>query len=99
MNVTLAQKHHDLAVHQAKQLARVLREVNIDQPATANTRHIASPAGSELRLRGIPVVGAQGVGGTMRGCRPGDIARHAQASATDIPRRTIRTATGDTARH
>lgn len=32
---------------------------------------IASPAGDEERLRGIPVL-AKGVGGTMRGTKPGE---------------------------
>lgn len=72
MNVTLQQKHHDLAVTQAKQLAQILREVNIHVVAVATTTTIASPAGDEQKLRGIPVVGARGVGGAITGTRPGD---------------------------
>lgn len=86
MNITLAQKHHDLAVHQAKQLARVLRETDVAVVETKTTTS-ASPAGHELRLRGIPVVGAKGIGGTMRGLRPGDSAKHADSAATTLPRR------------
>lgn len=65
-----AQKHYDLVVAQAKQLAEILRVVDIETPDLDTTRVIASPAGSERALRGIPVVGARGVGGTIMGTNP-----------------------------
>lgn len=60
---------HQLRAYQAKLIADIARDMNDEMPAD-NTRHIASPAGSEQALRGIPVVGARGVGGTIRGSNP-----------------------------
>ena len=62
-------KAHDLIPAQAKIIAELARESS----DTTLLRPIigATPAGDEARLRGIPVIGARGVGGTIRGTRPG----------------------------
>lgn len=72
MNISLAQKHHDLNIACAQQLADILRDIDVDDPVLDDykRRHIASAAGSEKKLRGIPVVGAPGVGGTIAGTNP-----------------------------
>lgn len=57
---------YQLRVHQAEQVATILLELDPDDDRTlTDERPIASPAGSEQALRGIPVVGARGVGGTI----------------------------------
>lgn len=59
---------HELAIAQAQQIASILR----DTPDLTFTRPVrgASPAGHEQRLRGIPVQGVRGIGGTVRGTQP-----------------------------
>lgn len=63
-------KAHDLRRAQAQALAEVLLDINPDElrpePATVI---IASPAGSEKKLRGIPVL-ADGIGSTIPGTDP-----------------------------
>lgn len=59
---------HELKAAQARQLADILLELDIETPAANITS--SSPAGSEKKLRGIPVVGAKGVGGTIHGTNP-----------------------------
>lgn len=78
-------KAHQLRHAQATLLADIIRNINPDNPEHERT-YTTTLAGDERALRGIPVVGAKGVSGTMRGLRPGDSARHAAASATDLPR-------------
>lgn len=65
----LAHTHAALAAQQAKQVARILRESPDLNLTTRPTRGTA--AGDERKLRGIPVVGARGVGGAIPGTRPG----------------------------
>lgn len=60
---------HELRAYQAGVVAELCREADGEQTLD-EPRHIASPAGSEQALRGIPVVGARGVGGTIRGTNP-----------------------------
>lgn len=62
---------HELQAAQARLVAEIAQELDPNNPATlTETKHIASPAGSEQALRGIPVVGARGVGGTITGTNP-----------------------------
>lgn len=64
-------KVHELCAAQARQLAEILLDIDIDEGKLGESKlHIASPAGSEKKLRGIPVVGAKGVGGTIAGTNP-----------------------------
>lgn len=67
---TWTAKAHELRAAQARLLADILLTLDPNDPRTLTTKHIASPAGSERALRGIPVVGAQGVGGTITGTNP-----------------------------
>jgi hypothetical protein len=60
-------KAHELIAAQARQLAQLARES--DDQAVLRPIRGATPAGDELRLRGIPMQ-ARGVGGTMRGTQP-----------------------------
>jgi hypothetical protein len=64
MNIILALKHEALKIRHANLLATIITDLQLDDPcpviATGST-----PAGHEQRLRGIPVVGAKGVGGTI----------------------------------
>lgn len=70
MNIPLWLKHRDLAIQQAKQIAEIIRHAPDD--AVLERPTIATAGGDERRLRGIPVVGARGVGGAITGTRPGD---------------------------
>ena len=64
-------KAHDLIRAQAQIVATILLDLHPDDPRTLqDAKHIASPAGSERALRGIPVVGAPGIGGTIAGTSP-----------------------------
>lgn len=93
-------KAHDLLQAQARILAEIITELDVDDPRLPGSRHIASPAGSELALRGIPVVGARGVGGTIRHTHPlnallskerrTDVHRPAPISTRRNPRRMLR---------
>jgi hypothetical protein len=67
MNIPLWVKHRDLAIHQAQAIAAAVRESDtiFERPTHATA------AGDERKLRGIPVVGARGVGGAITGTRPG----------------------------
>lgn len=67
---TWTAKAHELRRAQAQILADILLSIDPDQLHPDQTKHIASPAGSERALRGIPVVGAPGVGGTIAGTNP-----------------------------
>lgn len=60
-------KAHELIAAQARQLAELARES--DDHLVLRPIRGATPAGDELRLRGIPMQ-ARGVGGTMRGTQP-----------------------------
>lgn len=62
---------HELRAAQARILATIVQDLDPDSPEleTYKTRHIASPAGDERKLRGIPVQ-APGIGGTMPGTNP-----------------------------
>lgn len=62
-------KAHHLAQAQAKQLADIARDTATETITLKPVRG-ATPAGDEQRLRGIPVVGARGVGGTIKGTQP-----------------------------
>jgi hypothetical protein len=55
-------------VKDAEQLARVMREVDVAQsdPRPVNAPAVSSPR----RLRGVPVVGVPGAGGTSPGTDP-----------------------------
>lgn len=44
----------------------------LGQPEPAEKAGKPTAGGDEERLRGIPVVGAPGVGGAIRGTKPGD---------------------------
>jgi ABC-type uncharacterized transport system substrate-binding protein len=68
MNISLALKHHELRQHQAQVLATIIRELHLDDPLPPITTSTAG--GDHRRLRGIPVVGARGVGGTQAGSDP-----------------------------
>lgn len=61
-------KAHELIAAQARLLAELAREAADPIILTKPVRG-ATPAGDELRLRGIPMQ-ARGVGGTMRGTQP-----------------------------
>lgn len=63
----LHERRHAEATAQATQLVELARET--DLPITTVTA--ATAAGDDRRLRGIPVVGAKGVGGAINGTRPG----------------------------
>jgi hypothetical protein len=65
--ISLQQKHAELDAHNAKQLAAFARES--DDHLTMKSAKGATPAGDELRLRGVPIQ-ARGVGGTIRGTQP-----------------------------
>jgi hypothetical protein len=60
-------KAHELVTAQAQLVAALAREA--DTPTLTKPVRGATPAGDELRLRGIPMQ-ARGVGGTMRGTQP-----------------------------
>ena len=62
---------HQLAQEQARILAEALKDLDPDDPRTLNdARSYGSPAGHEKKLRGIPVQGVRGVGGTITGTNP-----------------------------
>ncbi len=65
---TWTAKAHELRQTQANILATILQELEPEHTIERVT--IASPAGDEHKLRGIPVVGAKGVGGTIAGTNP-----------------------------
>ncbi len=67
MNISLKQKHHDLRIAQAHQLATILRDIDVEQPHDTPTR--ATAGGDKRRLRGIPVL-ANGVGSAIPGTNP-----------------------------
>lgn len=68
---TWTARAHELRATQARILADILRTLDPDDPRTlTDAKHIGSPAGDEQKLRGIPVVGAQGVSGTMHDTQP-----------------------------
>ncbi len=50
-----------------RELVTIAREVGEDVPCVVG---IATAGGDERRLRGIPVVGARGVGGAIPGSKP-----------------------------
>jgi hypothetical protein len=57
----------------ARQTSALVAEIALEQGHTPDDRpHRATPAGDEKRLRGIPVCGARGIGGAIKGSRPGD---------------------------
>lgn len=58
-----------LDAHNAKTLATITRDTHTDD----RERPALSRLGDEQQLRGIPVVGAPGVGGAINGTRPGRI--------------------------
>ena len=64
---SLAQRNAELDAHNAKQLAQFARET--DDGFTLKMARGSTPAGDELRLRGIPMQ-ARGVSGTIRGTQP-----------------------------
>ena len=57
----------ELDEHNAQVLAKFARET--DDHLTIRSAKGATPAGDELRLRGVPIQ-ARGVGGTIRGTQP-----------------------------
>lgn len=61
-------KAHNLATAQATLIADLARETT-DHLTLSRPVRGATPAGDELRLRGIPMQ-ARGVSGTMRGTQP-----------------------------
>lgn len=61
-------KAHDLIAAQARALAEVLTDINPDELEDRH-RYIATAAGDERRLRGIPCL-ARGIGGAIKGTRP-----------------------------
>lgn len=69
MNIPLWLKHQRERIHQAELLAKIAREVDGDEVFTRPS--IATAAGDPHKLRGIPVVGARGVGGAINGTNPG----------------------------
>jgi len=60
-------KHHVYDRQCERELVRISVEVGEDVPCVVG---IATAGGDERRLRGIPVVGARGVGGAITGTRP-----------------------------
>lgn len=64
-------RNAELDAHNAKTLARIIRETAPDTIAIRTD--VISHLGDERQLRGIPVVGAPGVGGAINGTRPGQI--------------------------
>lgn len=68
---TLAQKHAELDAHNAKVLARIVRETGGDI-AVERRKKILSRLGDEKQLRGIPCVGKECGSGAMRFTKPGD---------------------------
>lgn len=68
---TWTARAHQLRAEQARILAQILLDLDPDDPRTLqDAKHIASPAGHEKKLRGIPVTGVKGVGGTVHGTQP-----------------------------
>lgn len=61
-------KAHELAAAQARLLADLARE-SADPIVLTKPVRGATPAGDEIRLRGIPVQ-ARGIGGTIRHTQP-----------------------------
>jgi len=59
-------KHRDLIAHSEQTLARIAIETGASLP----TSPAAKLPGDTRALRGLPVVGARGVGGTMPGTQP-----------------------------
>lgn len=64
---SIALRNQQLDEHNAKLLLQFSRETDIP---TQIVRPGSAP-GDEAALRGIPVVGAKGVGGAIAGTRPG----------------------------
>lgn len=68
---TWTAKAHQLRAAQARILADVLQSLDPDDPRTlTDAKTYSSPAGHEKKLRGIPVTGVKGVGGTIAGTNP-----------------------------
>ncbi len=67
---TWTAKSHELLTTQATQLAEILRDIDPDAPVLQERKYRAALPGDERALRGIPVVGARGVGGTIAGTNP-----------------------------
>lgn len=65
----LWQRRHREAQLLDEQAKRIALEVGSDLPDHPNAPMAATPAGDELRLRGIPLA-ARGVAGVMPGTRP-----------------------------
>lgn len=65
---SLALRNAELDAHNAKVLLEFSREVD---PPRAERGKVLSRLGDEKQLRGVPVVGAKGVGGAIDGSRPG----------------------------
>lgn len=64
-------RRHREHIELDRQLARIAIETNTDLPTPPSVTRATLP-GDKRRLRGIPVVGARGVGGAIPGSRPGD---------------------------
>lgn len=71
MNILRAVQLAALERHHATVLARITADLNLNDPLPERPTTGRTPAGDERRLRGIPVVGARGIGGAIPGSRPG----------------------------
>lgn len=67
-NILLAIKHLQLDRHNARVLARILKETAADHPPPTRG---ATAGGDSRKLRGIPAIG-RGVSGAIPGTRPED---------------------------